>query len=530
MAMRHRLSWSSILLTLAASLTAAVLSSCSGAAAGVNQGGQAKVTPSITWASPSPITNPIPLSATQLDATANVPGSFVYIPPAGTVLAAGTQTLSVTFTPTNQTAYNNAQASVSITVNPQIQTLDAYLYVSTAPNSIDNNVDVYAYSAASDGTLTPVSGSPFSSPGGLQTTNGKYLFGSDGIGIYSYSVASDGALQQVASIDAQQFNSKNLSGAACGGPSSLFFDVTGATLYDLDFYSDCANNAYQFFSVDNSTGGLSYLGVTAATTPIFDVALSLLGNNQFAYGASCYHWYQEIFGFARNRDGSLTSMSVNPTLTPMPASKAGQIYCPYLTATDSTNHVAVAVQPLDNSSLQPVGSYQLATYGADGSGKLTTTSTYSNMPTTSVTNISDASLTCISMSPSGQLLAVAGTGGLQVFHFNGANPITSYTGPLTTDQVDKMFWDKDNHLYAISQSAGKLYVFTITPTVSSQASGSPYILTSPANIVALPPPRGISANISVTTPLHFDTTHHLRERSFQVGRVPKFINHRERES
>jgi hypothetical protein len=89
------------------------------------------------------------------------------------------------------------------------------------------------------------------------------------------------------------------------------------------------------------------------------------------------------------------------------------------------------------------------------------------------------------MSPSGELLAVAGTGGLQIFHFNGANPITPYTGPLTTDQVDKMFWDKDNHLYAISQSAGQLYVFTITSTVNSQASGSPYNVTSPANIVVL---------------------------------------------
>jgi hypothetical protein len=495
MALRKKLSWSSVLLTVAASFTAIILCSCSGVVSSGNQGSPGnggssatRITPTIAWASPSAITNPTPLSATQLDATVSVAGSFVYSPPAGTVLAAGTQTLSVTFTPTNTAAYNQAQASVPIIVNPPTQAAppDAYLYVSGSSNSSNNNVDVYAYSAASDGTLTPVSGSPFSSPGGIQATNGKYLFGTDGTEIYSYSVASNGAFQQVASINAQQFNSKDVSGAPCGGPSALFFENTGATLYDLDFYSDCANNAYQFFSVDGSTGGLSYVGVTAVTTPIFDVPLSFLGNNQFAYGASCYHWYQEIFGFARNSDGSLTSLGVNPTLNaPMPAAPSGQIYCPFLTATDSTNHVAVAVQPIDNSSLQPVGPYQLAIYTADSSGNLTTTSTYSNMPTTSVTNTSDASLTYLSMSPSGDLLAVAGTGGLQVFHFNGASPITSYTGPLTTGQVDKMFWDKDNHLYAISQSANKLYVFTITPTMNSQASGSPYTLTSPANIVVL---------------------------------------------
>ena len=490
--MSHKLSWSSVLPTLTASFTAVVLCSCTGVVSSGNQGtlgnggSGTRITPTIAWAMPAPITNPTPLSATQLDATASVAGSFVYSPPAGTVLPAGTQTLSVTFTPTNASAYNQAQASVSITVNPQTGgSPDAYVYVSGSANSSNNNVDVYAYSAASDGTLTPVAGSPFSSPGGIQATNGKYLFGTDGIDIYSYSVASGGGFQQVASINAQQFNSTDVSGAPCGGPSALFFENTGATLYDLDFYSDCANNAYQFFSVDSSTGGLSYVGVTAVTTPIFDVPLSFLGNNQFAYGASCYHWYQDIFGFARNSDGSLTSLGVNPTLNaPMPAAPTGQTYCPFLTATDSTNHVAVAVQPID-SSLQSVGPYQLATYTADSSGKLTTTSTDSNMPTTSVTNTSDASLTYLSMSPSGDLLAVAGTGGLQVFHFNGASPITPYTGPLTTDQVDKMFWDKDNHLYAISQSTGKLYVFTITPAVNGQAAGSPYAVTSPANIVVL---------------------------------------------
>jgi hypothetical protein len=73
-----------------------------------------------------------------------------------------------------------------------------------------------------------------------------------------------------------------------------------------------------------------------------------------------------------------------------------------------------------------------------------------------------------------------------VFHFNGADPITPYTGPLTTDEIDQMFWDNDNHLYAIGQTAGKLFVFTITPTSNSQSSGSPYTITNPGNIVVLP--------------------------------------------
>ena len=76
-----------------------------------------KATPTITWAAPAAIIQGTALSATQLDATADVAGSFVYSPPASTVLAAGTQTLSVAFTPTDTGNYNAASASVSITVN-----------------------------------------------------------------------------------------------------------------------------------------------------------------------------------------------------------------------------------------------------------------------------------------------------------------------------------------------------------------------------------------------------------------------------
>jgi RHS repeat-associated protein len=76
-----------------------------------------KTTPTITWATPAAITYGTALSATQLDATASVAGTFVYTPAAGTVLAAGSQTLSVTFTPTNTTEYNTATATVTLTVN-----------------------------------------------------------------------------------------------------------------------------------------------------------------------------------------------------------------------------------------------------------------------------------------------------------------------------------------------------------------------------------------------------------------------------
>jgi hypothetical protein len=76
-----------------------------------------KATPAIAWTAPANITSGTALSAAQLNATANVPGSFVYAPPAGTVLPVGVgQILSVAFTPADALNYNAATATVSMTV------------------------------------------------------------------------------------------------------------------------------------------------------------------------------------------------------------------------------------------------------------------------------------------------------------------------------------------------------------------------------------------------------------------------------
>jgi len=76
-----------------------------------------KVTPSIAWSTPAAITYGTALSATQLDATTTVAGTFSYSPASGTVLAAGTQTGTAIFTPTDTTDYTTATASVTVTVN-----------------------------------------------------------------------------------------------------------------------------------------------------------------------------------------------------------------------------------------------------------------------------------------------------------------------------------------------------------------------------------------------------------------------------
>src|SRR5207237_1713940 len=76
-----------------------------------------KATPVITWAAPADIIYGTALGATQLNASASVPGTFVYTPAAGAVLNAGAaQTLSVSFTPTDSANYTTASKTVSINV------------------------------------------------------------------------------------------------------------------------------------------------------------------------------------------------------------------------------------------------------------------------------------------------------------------------------------------------------------------------------------------------------------------------------
>jgi len=73
--------------------------------------------PVITWANPTDISFGMLLSATQLNATADVPGTFIYTPPAGTKLSVGAnQDLKVDFTPTDATNYNMASKTVKINV------------------------------------------------------------------------------------------------------------------------------------------------------------------------------------------------------------------------------------------------------------------------------------------------------------------------------------------------------------------------------------------------------------------------------
>jgi hypothetical protein len=130
-----------------------------------------QVVPGVTWAAPSGINYGTALDNTQLNATADVPGVFSYTPASGSILDAGTHTLSVTFTPSDTTNYSAVTGSVSITVNPVDPTITfgsaptpTYLGGTFAVSATTDSTSAIAYSKVS-GSCVWVSGAIFDSTG-----------------------------------------------------------------------------------------------------------------------------------------------------------------------------------------------------------------------------------------------------------------------------------------------------------------------------------------------------------------------------
>jgi hypothetical protein len=367
-----------------------------------------------------------------------------------------------------------AQVSPSSQPNLPSSAPVAYVYVASSPGSGEASV-IVGYSASANGALTPIPGSPFQEDAGSMAVNGKYLMAANYANppdIDTLQIGSNGALTYVTSTPCAQTSN------GCVYTFNLFFDHTGSDLYAMEVdENDNANTAS--FTVDKSSGALNYLGDSVTGAFPGDYASTFfIGDNVYAYStdqSGCM--YPAIYGFQRQSSGFLNLISTQFNVpTPPPGVR---VYYPDLTVADPNNNLVFLEQPANPPGCAP-GPVQIAVYTTDANGNIHTNSTYKDMPATMIQNPYD-----MKMSPSGQLLAVAGQEGLQVFHFNGANPVTHYTGLLVNEPIMQMFWDNSNHLYAIS-SAGKLYVGTVTPTKIAMAPGSSYSVTGPQFVIVQP--------------------------------------------
>ena len=75
-----------------------------------------QATPTITCNNPENITYGTALSSTQLNAEANVAGTFTYDPATGTVLPVGTHTLNISFVPLDLLNFTNVSQTIAINI------------------------------------------------------------------------------------------------------------------------------------------------------------------------------------------------------------------------------------------------------------------------------------------------------------------------------------------------------------------------------------------------------------------------------
>jgi hypothetical protein len=320
---------------------------------------------------------------------------------------------------------------------------------------------VYGFSASSTGKLTPIPGAPWKPTGQIVGDNKSQFITLGEDNIHSYAVTSDGAIGTAL----EQNPYTDYAGGECGTGStalnSAVLDHTGKYVYILLQSSNGITgcSSYQSFNI-NSAGAFDGVGDVVLSGDVDMTLPSILGSETFAYANDS----NGPIGFTRETSGALQLLQfheTDPTLN-------GGFYTPgFPDASPNGNYVVLHLFPNDANPFQ-VGSYTVSP-----EGNLTTTNTSSNMPTSALIGASST------FSPSGNMYVLYGdnganqdgeavNGGIEIYNFNGAAPLTLYKTLLTGTSIDQVAWDSSNHLYAISKAANMLYVYTVTPTSVAQ--------------------------------------------------------------
>lgn len=358
----------------------------------------------------------------------------------------------------------------------------AYIYISSEYSGTTNRV--VGYAAAANGTLTPISGSPWADNVNYLATSGSYLFGSTNIStdndknIFSYRVESNGALKYIGATNIQH-PSQN----ACNGALDLLLDHSGGYLYTYVENADCNSELeYQSFAVNKSTGLLGYLGDTLPSAFTLGHPLTMLADNNYAFASGNGSEDAEICGYRRASNGNLVDLKsyggspvCNTAFPGTQGQPSGTSGSAGIVTADPTNHLAMNLVYTDQNGTI---TNRIATVAINTTtGAQSTSSTYSNMPESDVEFVNS-----VVMAPGGKLLAVGGQNGLQIFNFNPSGQATVNTGLISRANIKALYWDNHNHLYAISSVDNALHVFTVTATSVTEAPGSPYSIPFPVAI------------------------------------------------
>lgn len=400
-------------------------------------------------------------------------------------------------------------STLGVVPQAKAQSTAAYVYVQSQGAA----GPVYGYNANTSGQLTAISGSPFKPGTQIVGGNGTQFFTLGHTLLHSWAVGSNGAIgSQLSDIAILNYSGGSCAGSQDGDASGVL-DHTGKYIYlVLQNYEETKTSgtcqAIQSYII-NSGGSFSFDGDTEQSSlENTSVGLpSILGNESYAYANNYVFGSNDLLAFKRESSGTLEITTYNET---DPALSGGN-YTPYYPDADPSGSYLVVQLYANNNTTNPP---QLASYTVDSSGNIASTNTQSNMPTTQLANPQSV------FSPDGTMVVFysaakpAGTlgNGIEIYNFNGASPLTLNTRFLNGTPIDQVAWDKSHHLYAISKSENKLWVFDVGASSIGQTATES--VTSPVSLAVVSQGSGgpatcsppVSDGISICAPSDGETT------------------------
>jgi type II secretory pathway pseudopilin PulG len=296
--------------------------------------------PTITWATPTAIAYGTLLSATQLNATDILPGTFVYSPASGTLLAAGSQTLGVTFTPTDTTDYNTATQNVTLTVNrdttavtvSEIPTSVVYGNEATSVFTVHvnptngENLPAVENVTVNVGGASCVAAVAVTKVGTCSITNSALAANVTAYAVTaSYSGDVDLAASSVATAATGLTVTKDTSTATVSEtPTSVTYGNEGASLFTVHVNTAHGENLPAVENVTVNVGGASCVAAVAVTTVgTCSISATALAASATAYTVTTtYPGDTDITasllatsatGLTVNKDNTSVVVSVSPT-------------------------------------------------------------------------------------------------------------------------------------------------------------------------------------------------------------------------
>lgn len=303
------------------------------------------------------------LTSTQLSATTTVGGTWVYSPPAGTLLNAGNgQTLSVTFTPTDTTDYTTAAAQVTINVTPATPTfsnLTPSPFVSYGTVTLGGKLAAGAM-IPSGGTVTITAGTAsataavasdgtFSAALNTQALNASttpYTISYGFSGTANFATASDKSTTLTILPLAQTINFTppaspvtygvspiTLSATASSGLAVSYMLISGPASVNLNTLT--ITGAGKVVAAANQAGNANYTAAPQVTVNITvnPASLTVMANNAArATGASNPTLSYSVTGFVNSDTGAVVSGTASLTTAATPSSPVGTYPITFATA------------------------------------------------------------------------------------------------------------------------------------------------------------------------------------------------------